>query len=152
MNTKLSTLLLSVIFGLTACSVDDTSITPSDNPDDISWEKPDYTSVKCDDPVFISDGIKPEVRSALDTYLTNITSLDEAMVAVVKPEDIGTYEGKLKAFYDRGGLVVVAHPTTRPSMHSLPRSLPRRSTITSPSCSRPTTRGPSADSCNSCNS
>ena len=99
MNTKLSTLLLSVIFGLTACSVDDTSITPSDNPDDISWEKPDYTSVKCDDPVFISDGIKPEVRSALDTYLTNITSLDEAMVAVVKPEDIGTYEGKLKAFY-----------------------------------------------------
>ena len=62
MNTKLSTLLLSVIFGLTACSVDDTSITPSDNPDDISWEKPDYTSVKCDDPVFISDGIKPEVR------------------------------------------------------------------------------------------
>ena len=111
MNTKLSTLLLSVIFGLTACSVDDTSITPSDNPDDISWEKPDYTSVKCDDPVFISDGIKPEVRSALDTYLTNITSLDEAMVAVVKPEDIGTYEGKLKAFYDRGGLVVVAHPT-----------------------------------------
>ena len=51
MNTKLSTLLLSVIFGLTACSVDDTSITPSDNPDDISWEKPDYTSVKCDDPV-----------------------------------------------------------------------------------------------------
>lgn len=111
MKKRLSTLLISAFLGLIACSVDDSSVIPSDDPNNNSWEAPDYASVKCDDPVFISDDIKPEVRNALETYLTNITSLDEAQVAVVKPEDIGTYEGKLKALYDRGGLVVVARPT-----------------------------------------
>ena len=34
MNTRLSTLLLSVLFGLTACSLDDTPTRPSDNSED----------------------------------------------------------------------------------------------------------------------
>lgn len=142
MNTKLSTLLLSVIFGLTACSVDDTSITPSDNPDDISWEKPDYTSVKCDDPVFISDGIKPEVRSALDTYLTNITSLDEAMVAVVKPEDIGTYEGNSRHSTigaDSWWSPILLASILPNSLRSMASSMSCPSTPQSPSCFLPPT-------------
>ena len=37
-------------------------------------------------------------------------TLDEAEIAVVRDEDVGTYEGRLLDFYNRGGLLVVAEP------------------------------------------
>lgn len=111
MNTRLSILLLSALLGLAACSTDDN---PDNNPettDTSAYSEPDYNAVKCDVPVFVSASIKTEVRTALESYLTSITSLDEAEVAVVKGEDIGIYEGRLMDLYERGGLVVVARPT-----------------------------------------
>lgn len=111
MNTKLSILLLSALLGLAACTVDDNPADNPETPDTSAYSEPDYNAVRCDVPVFVSGSIKPEVRTALESYLTNITSLDEAEVAVVKGEDIGAYEGRLMDLYKRGGLVVVARPT-----------------------------------------
>lgn len=118
MKTRLSTLLLSAaMFGLTACSVNDEPVVTPETPensettDDPQQPEPDYASVRCDVPVFVSYNIQSEVRTSLESYLTNITSIDEAEVAVIKAEDIGAYEDKLKDLYDRGGLVVVAQPT-----------------------------------------
>lgn len=119
MKTRLSILLLSAaIFGLTACSVNDEPVvipeTPenSETTDNPQQPEPDYASVRCDAPVFVSYNIQSEVRTPLESFLTNITSIDEAEVAVIKAEDIGAYEDKLKDLYDRGGLVVVVHPTS----------------------------------------
>ena len=112
---KLPILLLSVFIGLTACTVTDdpavdpeTPATPSVN----TAPEPDYASVATDVPVFVSASIKPEVKAAMQTFLTKVTPLEEAEVAVVRDEDIGTYEGKLLELYQRGGLVVVAQPVS----------------------------------------
>ena len=112
---KLPILLLSVFIGLTACTVTDdpavdpeTPATPSVN----TAPEPDYASVATDVPVFVSASIKPEVKAAMQTFLTKVTPLEEAEVAVVRDEDIGTYEGKLLELYERGGLVVVAQPVS----------------------------------------
>ena len=106
-----TSVLLMTLLGMAGCSTDDRPVNKPDSPNFYEGQEPDYDAVKCNVPVFVSYSIKPEVRSALESYLTNITSLDEAQVAVVKSEDIGTYEGKLLDLYNRGGLVVVAHPT-----------------------------------------
>lgn len=143
MNTRLSILLLSALLGLAACSTDDN---PDNNPettDTSAYSEPDYNAVKCDVPVFVSASIKTEVRTALESYLTSITSLDEAEVAVVKGEDIGTYEGRLMDLYERGGLVVVARPrasTSRPSPTATASSTHCPSTHRSPCCSSPPIR------------
>ena len=112
MKTRLS-LLLSALLGLTACSVSDDPVAEPETPAEpfvsIAPE-PDYASVATNAPVFVSASIKPEVVAAMQTFLTNITSIDEAEVAVVRDEDIGTYEGKLLDLFNRGGLVVVAQP------------------------------------------
>ncbi len=110
-HTLTASLLLMAVFGLAACSTDDNPVNNVNAPGNTTWQEPDYDAVKCNVPVFVSYSIKSEVRTALESYLTNITSLDEAQVAVVESEDIGTYEGKLLNLYNRGGLVVVAHPT-----------------------------------------
>jgi len=113
MKTKLSILLLSALVGLTACSVnDDNPVDEPATPNVSTAPEPDYASVAIDAPVFVSASIKPEVMAAMQTFLTNITSIDEAEVAVVRDEDIGTYEGKLLDLYNRGGLVVVAQPVS----------------------------------------
>ena len=105
----LSFFLAAILLGLTACNVDDNPITggSSDFVDGY-----DYEGVKCELPVFVSYGIPQNVRTALESYLTNITSIDEAEIAVVRAEDLGTYEGKLIDVYNRGGLVVITNPTT----------------------------------------
>ena len=113
MKTRLSILLLSALLGLTACTVDSNPVV---NPEDtdgtevFAQEEPDYASVAIDAPVFISAGIKAEVREALQAFLTNTTSLADAEVAVVRDEDIGTYDGELLALYQRGGFIVVTQP------------------------------------------
>lgn len=111
MKTRISILLLSALLGLTACSVnDDNPVDEPATPSVTTAPEPDYASVATGVPVFVSASIKPEVMAAMQTFLTNITSIDEAEVAVVRDEDIGTYEGKLLDLYQRGGLVVVAQP------------------------------------------
>lgn len=110
MKTKLLSLLLVTMFGLIACTVDDNPVGPSE-PDGPSIKELDYSSVKCDAPVFVSYNLVPEVRAAVETYLTNITSIEEATVAVVKSEDIPVYEKQLVDLYNRGGLIVLARPT-----------------------------------------
>lgn len=104
-------MLTAVLFGLTACSSMDNAVVETNLPDVPEWDVPDYSSVKCNTPVFLSQSIDPEVRNGVGQYLTNITELDNAEVAVVKPEDIGTYSGKLLDLFNRGGLIVVARPT-----------------------------------------
>ena len=83
---KLPILLLSVFIGLTACTVTDdpavdpeTPATPSVN----TAPEPDYASVATDVPVFVSASIKPEVKAAMQTFLTKVTPLEEAEVAVL---------------------------------------------------------------------
>ena len=76
MKTRLSTLLLSAaMFGLTACSVNDEPVVTPETPensettDDPQQPEPDYTSVRCDVPVFVSYNIQSEVRTSLESYL-----------------------------------------------------------------------------------
>lgn len=116
MKTKTFILMLmAAVLGLTACtSYDQPVVNPTPTPptpDTPIQPEPDYESVMCNDAVFVSYGIDQVVRTAMESYLTDITAIDNADVAVVKSEDIGTYEGELKALYDRGGLIVVARPT-----------------------------------------
>lgn len=115
MKTRLSTLLLSILFGLTGCIDNDNPvISPEGEGTDetgfFGQPEPDYSSVAIDAPVFLSSSIKAEVKEGLQIFLTNITSLENAVVAVVKDEDIGTCEGKLLELYQRGGFIVVAQP------------------------------------------
>lgn len=115
MKAKPIILLLAAIFGLTACSVDSNPVVNpeyegTDGTEVFGQEEPEYSSVSIDAPVFLSSSIKAEVKEGLQAFLTNITSLDEAEVAVVKDEDIGNYEGKLLELYQRGGFIIVAQP------------------------------------------
>ena len=112
MKTKLSIWLFAAMFGLAACSQVDN---PADNgggvtPPPHNWT-PDYASVICTTPVFVSGSINPIVRTPLESFLTDITTLDEAEIAIVAPEDIGSYDGKLIDIYNRDGLIVIVHPT-----------------------------------------
>ena len=107
--------LLIMIFalcGLSACHDDDPVLEPEQQEEDFaevfSPAEPDYASVAINAPVFISSSIKAEVKEGLQTFLTNITSLEDAEVAVVKDEDIGSYEGRLLELYQRGGFIIVA--------------------------------------------
>lgn len=111
MKTKLFGLLLTaIILGFVGCAVDDNSpVSPTES--DYPYPVPDYESVKCNLPVFVSDNLVPVVRKAVESYLTNITTMENADVAVVKPEDIPAYEDKLVDLYNRGGLIVLARPT-----------------------------------------
>lgn len=139
MKTKLFILMLvAAVVGLTACSSNDdpvvnpTPVTPP-TPDTPIQPEPDYESVMCNDPMFVSYGIDQVVRTAMESYLTNITAINEADVAVVKSEDIGTYEGELKALYDRNGLIVVVKPTGNhfeefAEKYDIPNMLPSEST------------------------
>lgn len=113
MKTKLFILLLSVLFGMTACTDKDNPVTNEleDKPIINRAPEPDYSEVVCDAPVFVTESLRPEVSAALSTFLTNITSLDNAEIAIVRNEDVGTYEGKLLDFYNRGGLLIIAEPT-----------------------------------------
>ena len=115
MKTRVSILLLSMLLGLTACTDNSNPvINPEDSEADgttvFSQEEPDYSSAIIDAPVFISTSLKAEVREGLQTFLTNPTSLADAEVAVVRDEDVGTYDGELLALYQRGGFIVVAQP------------------------------------------
>ena len=110
MKTRLSILGLGIMLGLISCSVDDN---PTDGPNDdyIYPKEPDYESVKCDVPVFVSEHLAPQVLTAVESYLTNMTTIENANVAVVEPEDIPVCEDKLVDLYNRGGLIVIARPT-----------------------------------------
>jgi hypothetical protein len=113
MKKKLSILLLSALIGLTACTNDSNPVVNPEDTDEsevFAQEEPDYSSVAIDAPVFISASIKAEVREGLQAFLTNTTSLADAEVAVVRDEDVGTYDGELLALYQRGGFIVVAQP------------------------------------------
>ena len=113
MKTKIFFLVLSVLLSMTACTLNDNPVlTPEENDESevVMQEEPDYSSVVIDAPVFVSTSIKAEVREALQVFLTNATSLEEAEVAVVRDEDIGTYDGELWALYQRGGFIIVAQP------------------------------------------
>ena len=113
LTSKLSILLLSALVGLTACTNDSNPVVNPEDTDEsevFMQDEPDYSSVVIDAPVFISASIKAEVREGLLAFLTNITSLDDAEVAVVRDEDIGTYDGELLALYQRGGFIIVAQP------------------------------------------
>ena len=115
MKTKLSLLVLAfTLCGLSACHDDDPALEPEQQEEDFaevfSPAEPDYAFVAIDAPVFISSSIKAEVKDALQSFLTNITSLEEAEVAVVRDEDIGTYNGELLDLYQRGGFIIVAQP------------------------------------------
>ena len=116
MKTKLFTLMLTAaMIGLTACTNNDVPVVdPTPQEPEAPTFNPqkdfDYKSAECSIPTFVSLGIKPEVRTALESFLTSITSLDDAMMAIVRAEDMGTYEGKLKELYDRGGFIVVTEP------------------------------------------
>ena len=105
--------MLSLLLGFSACSDNDNPVSneSENNPIVNRAPEPNYSEVVCDAPVFVTSSLRPEVSSALSTFLTNITSLDNAEIAIVKNEDIGTYEGKLLDFYNRGGLLVVAEPS-----------------------------------------
>ena len=59
---------------------------------------------------YISDVTNEHIREAMQRRFTNQTSLDEAEIAVVTPQEIGTYDGKLLELYNRGGLVVILKP------------------------------------------
>ena len=115
MKAKLFILLFALV-GFTACHDDDPVVSPEetieedDTSEVFSLDEPDYGSVASNAPVFISSSIQAEVKEGLQTFLTNIASLEEAEVAVVKDEDIGSYEGKLLELYQRGGFIVVAQP------------------------------------------
>lgn len=137
MKDKLYILLLVLVACLiqTSCSDNDDPAQPEKTTtDDIPPQpEPDYSTVKCDDPVFLSSRIQPEVKTSIETFLTNIAPLEEAEVAVVHPEDIGTYEGKLYDLYNRGGLVVVVNPTTEgfadfAVKYGIPNYMPTEST------------------------
>ena len=113
MKTRLFLLFPIILFGLAACKNDDNLVNNpegDDEPEVIMQEEPDYSSVIIDAPVFISSSIKAEVREGLHAFLNNVTTLEEAEVAMVKDEDIGTYDGELLALYQRGGFIVVAQP------------------------------------------
>ena len=105
--------MLSLLLGFSACSDNDNPVSneSEDNPIINRAPEPNYSEVVCDAPVFVTSSLRPEVSSALSTFLTNISSLDNAEIAIVKNEDIGTYEGKLFDFYNRGGLLVVPDPS-----------------------------------------
>ena len=111
MKTKLSIWLFAAMFGLVACTVNDDPVDVPSEDNGPYVNEPDYNSVKCDDPVFVSYNLEPEVRTAVEYYLTNITSIEEANAAVVRSEDISLYEDKLVDLYNRGGLIVLARPT-----------------------------------------
>ena len=107
-------MLAFALCALSACHDDDPVLEPEQTEEDItevfSQEEPNYASVSINAPVFVSSSIKAEVRDGLQTFLTNITSLEDAEVAVVKDEDIGSYEGKLQELFLRGGFIIVAQP------------------------------------------
>ena len=113
MKTRLSILLLSVLLGLTACSDKDSPVVNTEDDDTanvVSPDEPDYSSVITDTPAFISSSIRAEVIEGLQNFMTNTTSLDQAEIAIVKDDDIGTYDGELLALYQRGGFIIVAEP------------------------------------------
>lgn len=117
MKTRLSLLVLTfTLCGLSACH-DDKDPVPEPTPEKVelpeipAWEEPDYATVKCNTPVYVSDGIRPEVKKGMEQFLTNISSMEDAQVIVLKPEDIGTYEGELLEAFNRGALIVLARPT-----------------------------------------
>ena len=117
MNPRLSLLMMAfALCGLSACHDDDPVLEPAQQEEDFaevfSPTEPDYASVSINAPVFISSSIKAEVREGLQTFLSNVTSLEDAEVAVVKDEDIGSYEGKLLELYQRGGFIIVAQPNS----------------------------------------
>lgn len=110
MKARFSFWLLIAMLGLVACTAEDNPTVLPSEPDYVTKE-PDYESVKCHVPVFLSNNIAKEVRLAVETYLTNISSIEDAEVAVVKSEDIPSYEQQLVNLYNRGGLIVLARPT-----------------------------------------
>ena len=80
-------MLAFALCGVTACHDDDPVVSPEENVEEdfaevFSPSEPDYASVAINAPVFISSSIKAEVREGLQTFLTNITSLEDAEVAV----------------------------------------------------------------------
>ena len=80
MKAKPIILLLTAIFGLTACSVDSNPVVNpeyegTDGTEVFGQEEPEYSSVSIDAPVFLSSSIKAEVKEGLQAFLTNITSL-----------------------------------------------------------------------------
>ena len=109
-------LMMFVMLGLIACH-DDKDPEPVPTPDTVKlpdipdWEEPDYAFVKSNTPVYVSEGIRPEVKKGMEQFLTNITTMDDARVVVLKPEEIGSFEGELMEAFNRGALIVLAHPT-----------------------------------------
>lgn len=61
-------------------------------------------------PAYISDVTNAHLKDAMERRFTNHVSLDDAQIAVVTPQEIGTYDGKLLELYNRGGLVVILKP------------------------------------------
>ena len=102
---------IALLVGMTACSDGEGEGEVPDFPDSPAQVEEEAEDVICNAPVFVSDGVRTEVRTAMQAYLSNMTGIDEADVAVVKPDDLGSYGGSLGALFDRGGLVVIARPT-----------------------------------------
>ncbi|MBQ5340420.1 MAG: insulinase family protein, partial [Oscillospiraceae bacterium] len=72
-----------LLIGATACSDGDTPVEVPDFPDVPGSASGPSEDVRFEEPVFVSDGIRTDVRNAMQNYLTNITGLDEAKAAVV---------------------------------------------------------------------
>lgn len=102
-----------MLIGMAACSDDDGEGEVPDFPDGPAQVDPGYGDVACYAPVFIGNGVKEDVRTAMQKYLRNIVPLDEASVAIITPAEMFSYDGDLRAFFDGGGLVVIAYPDGR---------------------------------------
>ncbi len=102
-----------MLIGMVACSDDDGEGEVPDFPEGPAQVDPGYVDVACYAPVFIGNGVKEDVRIAMRKYLRNIVSLEEASVAIITPAEMFSYDGALRAFFDGGGLVVIAYPDGR---------------------------------------
>lgn len=93
---------------LTSCANDDNPVNtiPTD-----PTEEDIYASIeKVNVPTYVSDMTNAYLKEAVDRRFPNRASLDDAQIAVVTPRELGTYGGKLKTLYDKGGLIVVLKP------------------------------------------
>ena len=105
------TLLASAMLAamtLTGCSNDDNPV--DTNPTTPTEQEIFANMVKISAPAYISDVTNAYLKEAINRRFTNQTSLDNAQIAVVTPQEIGTYDGKLKDLYDNGGLIVILKP------------------------------------------
>lgn len=112
---------------LTSCNNNDDAVqTPEErtNSNDGFVVNPDAQWKVCQANTYI-DGLEQEYPALLEVInarFPNQTAIEEAEIAFVTPEKAMALDKKIEDFYERGGLIVVMHPTVS-NLSTLPEAV-----------------------------